>query len=292
MNNQQFNRYAPPNISAAHHPTDRSNYLGEPQAVPAGNTKEWIGSAWHLFKLCPGKLIGAGLLFVAINISLGVIPYIGGLLQVAITMLEMTGFAFIAQQLEEGDFDFGQIFIGSQENIKALLILGAIGAVAARVSNLATTALIIGQMGDVSSVANLDIDEAQMMSAGFSVIALTIVFGTIYSAFAFPAPALIILENESPKRSMLLSWQGLSRNISGMILCSLIMILLFIGAMIPIMLGLLIVMPLLMLVPYVIYRVCSSKKRFKGYLSLSGSLFPFRTMLKLPIFLPNSEAQL
>ena len=109
-------------------------------------------------------------------------------------------------------------------------------------------------MGDASSVANPDIDAAQMMSAGFSVIALTIVFGTIYSAFSFLAPALIILENEPPKRSMLLSWQGFSRNIGGAILCSLIMMLLFIVAMIPIMLGLLIVMPLLVLVPYAIYR--------------------------------------
>ena len=47
-------------------------------------------------------------------------------------MIEMAGFAFVAQQLEEeGDFDFGQIFIGFQKNTKALLILGTIGAVAA-----------------------------------------------------------------------------------------------------------------------------------------------------------------
>lgn len=75
MNNKQFNRYAPPDISkAAHHPSGHGDYLGEPQAVPAGNAKEWIGSAWHLFKLRPGKLIGAGLLFVAINIGLNMIP--------------------------------------------------------------------------------------------------------------------------------------------------------------------------------------------------------------------------
>ena len=53
---------------------------------------------------------------------------------------------------------------------------------------------------------------------------------------------------------MPLSWQGFSRNIGGAILCSLMMVLLMIAGMIPIMLGLLIVMPLLMLVPYAIYR--------------------------------------
>lgn len=255
MDNQQFNRYAPPTTPATSHDSADGNYLGEPQAVPAGNAKEWIGAAWRLFKLRPGKLIGAALLFGAINIGLGMIPYIGGLLQAGIATFEMAGFAFIAKQLEkEGDFDFGQIFIGFQENTKALLVIGSIGAVVALVSNLVAMVLIIGQVGDVSSAANLDIDEAQLMTAGFSVIALMTVFGIIYSAFTFLAPALIILENEPAKRSMLLSWQGFSRNIVGAVLCGLMMVLLMIAGMIPIMLGLLVVMPLLMLVPYAVYR--------------------------------------
>jgi len=190
--------------------------LAEPQALPAGNAKEWIGAAWRLFKLRPGKLIGAALLFGAINIGLGMIPYIGGLLQAAISIFEIAGFAFIAKQLEEeGDFEFGQIFIGFQENTKSLAIIGAIGAVVALISNLAAIILIVGQVGDVSSAANLDLDEAQMMSAGLSVMALSLILGIVYSAFTFLAPALIILENEPSKRAILLSWQGFSRNIGG-----------------------------------------------------------------------------
>ena len=155
---------------------------------------------------------------------------------------------------EEGDFEFGQIFIGFQENTKSLAIIGAIGAVVALISNLAAIILFVGQVGDVSSAANLDLDEAQMMSAGLSVMALSLILGIVYSAFTFLAPALIILENEPPKRAILLSWQGFSRNIGGAVFCSLMMGLLFIVGMIPIFLGLLVVMPLLMLVPYAVYR--------------------------------------
>ena len=85
MDNQQFNRYAPPRTNGEPDSTRHGNYLAEPQALPAGNAKEWIGAAWRLFKLRPGKLIGAALLFGAINIGLGMIPYIGGLLQAAIS---------------------------------------------------------------------------------------------------------------------------------------------------------------------------------------------------------------
>ena len=255
MDNQQFNRYAPPRTNGEPDSTRHGNYLAEPQALPAGNSKEWIGAAWRLFKLRPGKLIGAALLFGAINIGLGMIPYIGGLLQAAISIFEIAGFAFIAKQLEEeGDFEFGQIFIGFQENTKSLAIIGAIGAVVALISNLAAIILIVGQVGDVSSAANLDLDEAQMMSAGLSVMALSLILGIVYSAFTFLAPALIILENEPPKRAIQLSWQGFSRNIGGAVFCSLMMGLLFIVGMIPIFLGLLVVMPLLMLVPYAVYR--------------------------------------
>lgn len=253
MNNQQFNRYAPPRTNGEPDSTRPGNYLAEPQSLPAGNAKEWIGAAWRLFKLRPGKLIGAALLFGAINIGLGMIPYIGGLLQVAISIFEIAGFAFIAKQLEEeGDFEFGQIFIGFQENTKSLAIIGAIGAVVALISNLAAFILIVGQVGDVNNAANLN--EAQIMSASLSVMALTLILGIVYSAFTFLAPALIILENEPPKRAILLSWQGFSRNIGGAVFCSLMMGLLFIVGMIPIFLGLLVVMPLLMLVPYAVYR--------------------------------------
>ena len=59
MDNQQFNRYAPPRTNGEPDSTRHGNYLAEPQALPAGNAKEWIGAAWRLFKLRPGKLIGA-----------------------------------------------------------------------------------------------------------------------------------------------------------------------------------------------------------------------------------------
>ncbi|WP_225747426.1 BPSS1780 family membrane protein [Eikenella sp. Marseille-P7795] len=255
MDNPQFNRYAPPRISNEPDSTAHNDYLAEPQAVPAGNAKAWIGDAWRLFKLRPGKLIGAALLVGAINIGLSMLPYIGGLLQSAFAIFVVAGFSFIAQQLEEeGDFDFGQIFIGFQENTKALLTIGAIGAVVALISNLLLVALLVGQAGDVSSAANLDMDEAQIMSADLSVIALSLLLGIIYSAFTFLAPALIILENETPKRSILLSWQGFSRNIVGAALCGLMSMLLMIAGAIPLLLGLLVVMPTLMMVPYTVYR--------------------------------------
>ena len=105
MDNQQFTRYAPPRTNGEPDSTRHGNYLAEPQALPAGNAKEWIGAAWRLFKLRPGKLIGAALLFGAINIGLGMIPYIGGLLQaqgIQADSEERTAFdpEFLMQQME------------------------------------------------------------------------------------------------------------------------------------------------------------------------------------------------
>ena len=84
MNNQDFDRYAPPSTPFEEilRSLEADGYLGEPRAVGMRRVMAWLREAWGLFKQRPGKWIGAALLIGIINFAIALLPFgVGMLLQ-------------------------------------------------------------------------------------------------------------------------------------------------------------------------------------------------------------------
>ena len=102
-------QYTPPVISEdnmiAEYDGNDDEYLGQPQAVPAGHALQWLSDAWLLFKQQPGMWILAYLVFFGLSMLLSFIPLIGGLLQIFLVMVLQAGFMYACEQVRtEGRF--------------------------------------------------------------------------------------------------------------------------------------------------------------------------------------------
>ena len=95
MNNQDFDRYAPPStpFEEISRSIEDDGYLGEPQAVGMGRAMVWLRDAWSLFKQRPGKWIGAVLLILLANVVIALIPIAGPLLQPLLMTFLLAGVA-------------------------------------------------------------------------------------------------------------------------------------------------------------------------------------------------------
>jgi uncharacterized membrane protein len=81
-----------------------------------------VEEAWRIFKLDPGKFIGFSVVVFAVNMALGLIPFVGSLVSLLITPALTVGYIHVARQLDLGNqvrfedffrgFDkFGELFL-------------------------------------------------------------------------------------------------------------------------------------------------------------------------------------
>ena len=273
MNNQDFDRYAPPSTPFEEilRGLEADGYLGEPRAVGMRRAMAWLREAWGLFKQRPGKWMGAVLLIGIINFALALPPFgIGMLLQpLAMTFLP-AGIAYASQGVEQrGDFNIGDIFLtGFWKSGKSSLGAGLFG-------------LMLTMLYGVLMVILFGNDAMQAYIYGHEGVPsamriLTLGFAIIYWALNFLTPTLIILQDEKLFRAISLSLKGFIRNIGGAFWCSLLMFLAFLGvifsgavltgflgslapalgkaALVVLAIAVLACLPVLFILPYAVYR--------------------------------------
>lgn len=73
--------------------------------------------------------------------------------------------------------------------------------------------------------------------------------------FHLPRPTLIVLQDETVKRALVLSRQAFARNIGGAGLCLILLTLAAAAAALPLGLGFLLLMPMALLLPYIVCDV-------------------------------------
>ncbi|HEX6591573.1 MAG TPA: BPSS1780 family membrane protein [Moraxellaceae bacterium] len=95
--------------------------------VEAGRGVAWITEAWPLFKAAPLQWIVALVILAAIQLVLGLVPFLGDVVSVLIGPVLVVGlFAFTRELRETGAADFARLFIGFREKLGPLLTLGAL----------------------------------------------------------------------------------------------------------------------------------------------------------------------
>ena len=251
-------QYTPPVISEdnmiAEYDGNDDEYLGQPQAVPAGHALQWLSDAWLLFKQQPGMWILAYLVFFGLSMLLSFIPLIGGLLQNFLVMVLQAGFMYACEQVRtEGRFELGDIFAGFKNNFGNLAFAGILYLVGTIVIVMVAM-LLFGGGAALTERASLEANSPVFVILQLIFVPIILTLFVLLMATFYLAPALIILQDEPVFNALKLSRKGFTRNIWGALLATLIMAALSIAAAIPLFLGFLILGPIMMIMCYAVYR--------------------------------------
>lgn len=233
-----------------------------PQAESIGAGWRWIKEGFALFKQSPGAWVGGMIVSFIIIVGVGLIPIIGQILNYFIGPIIMAGIVIgCTEQDSGGKFKFSHYFAGFSNNIGQLLLLGLlylIGMILAVAIGIGIAFVGIGI--DLAMMELLINPESTDALENFSLMpfVLTILFIMLFiiplSMSIWFAPALIVNHNVGAFSAMMLSLQGSIKNILPFLWYSIVLFLLMLVAMIPLLLGLLVMAPVMYASIYTSYR--------------------------------------
>ncbi|MBP8924866.1 MAG: hypothetical protein KBG75_03330 [Pseudomonadales bacterium] len=221
------------------------------RSVTAARGLEWITESWTLFMKMPGLWIVLTLIVFGISMVCSVVPFLGSLLSPFVTTLLLSGMMLAARKLQTTDsMEVADLFeILSHPSLKPLLVLTLIyvamlAAAAALVFGVfgvggSALALLGGAMGGENA--------AMAAGIGSMLLALLVflaVLAPILAMYWYAVP-LVLFRGLEPWLAMKASLAAVLANMLPLLVYGVVATLLFCVAMIPLMLGLLIAMPVL-----------------------------------------------
>jgi hypothetical protein len=221
-----------------------------PRKVAASQGFQWVVAGFRLYRKNPLLLSAAfGLLF-GVVMGLGLIPLVGGALSELASPLMVAGFMAAYRSLDRGsELELPHFLAGVQGPLIPLMTIGAVqllGALLIGKLMLAMgfdpQALMEASQGDKASPQEMQALLNQAMPALFTGLVL---FAPLIMATWF-APALILFGGARPATALGVSLKAAARNWAAMLTNSLALgLLLFFAALVPMLLGLLVAMPVL-----------------------------------------------
>ena len=226
-----------------------------PRSVSFGRGAGWIGDGWSLFRESMGLWIGMVIVFGVIQIAVSLVPVLGSLASIFLSLTISAGLMIGAQSLDNGEgLRFDHLFAGFQRNFGQLLLVGLIYLVGTIVMVIlvvvvfggAMFALFMGkQAGALAGMAPATIVLAMLL---FFALILPLVMSIWF------APALVALNDVPAVQAMKLSFIGCLKNFLPFLLYGIVLFLLGILAIIPIGLGLLLLVPTMICAQYISYK--------------------------------------
>ena len=96
-----------------------------PRSVSFSRGAGWIGAGWSLFRESMGLWIGIFIVFMLIQMGVGLIPILGGLVNIFLSLTLSAGLMIGAHSLDVGEeLRFDHLFAGFQRNFGQLLLVG------------------------------------------------------------------------------------------------------------------------------------------------------------------------
>ncbi|MBK1722434.1 BPSS1780 family membrane protein [Thiocystis violacea] len=256
------NPYAPPQADLTPPPIgEGDDTLYPPRSVGAGRGWNWIVDAWGLFKQAPGTWVGALLLFYLIVIVLSIVPFVGSLATTILGPMFTAGLIMGAHAQYRGEgFTVSQLFAGISRKPGPLALVGVVYLLFALLIGLVIGGLffvMIGTSGMMTSGAAMNPADLEAMATAPSVllpVLFAMLLGIPLAMAMFFAPALVALNDVPVLQAFKLSFMGCLKNILPFLVYGLIAMVLVVLGMLPLMLGLLVVLPVLTIALYTAYR--------------------------------------
>lgn len=235
-------------------PVPPTPFKGVSQSVDAGACFEWLTQGWTMFIAHPGIWLGSSVLLLVCITAISLPPLFG---QIALHLLLPVfgaGMLQISRSIAEGkEPQIAELFAGFRHQAGQLVMVGVFFAcgvfgIALLAMLLASSGLIGGGM--VGSVAGLSIALGSMLLTGLLVIILStpVIMATWF------APALVLLHDMKPVDAMKASFAAGLQNWLPMLVFGIFLVVALFFAMLPLMLGLLLFMPVFSGAVYASYR--------------------------------------
>jgi len=256
--NDPDNPFAPPKAAILAAETTDGAYIPDGQRVETARGTAWFGEAWQLFKAAPGTWVAIYVLFMVMWIVLAILPG-GSLLSSLCYPAVAAGLMMGCKSLEEGGpLTIGNLFVGFKQNVGNLLLVGILYLVGSVIITFvaAIVALVVfplvaaGVNFNMTDISSLIAFAPAVLLVLLIVLALTL---PLFMAMWF-APALVVFHDVPPMAAMRSSFQGCLKNTVPFLMYGVVGLLLFIVALIPLGLGLLVYGPVVWGTMYVGYR--------------------------------------
>jgi len=222
--------------------------------VPASRGVAWLGESFTLFRAAPLTWVGLCAGWIVITFGLMIIPLIGLVASNFLQPVFFASFAICAYKQSAGEtITINGLFTGFRHNVRALINLGALLLLAQLV--VLVIMAMLGLPTAASGDHEMTIAEYVELLKGKEWILITGFFLTVLVKGAlWFAPPLIAFHGMSTTQAMRWSLYAAISNIGAMLVYGTVLLGIFIVALIPWALGLVVVIPLAAISTYVGYR--------------------------------------
>ena len=230
-------------------------FSGRSREVDAGACFDWLRQGWALFLGNPGVWIGSTVLLLVMLMAISIVPIFGQVAAHLLAPLFSVGMLQLARRLAEGDDPHvSDLFAGFRSQRSGPLIMVGV-LFAAGTFGIAFIAFLLvsgGMIGGVVTgrVGGFGVALGGVMLAGLLVFVLSI---PVIMATWF-APALVYFHQMTPVDAMKASFSAGARNWLAMTVFAIFLIIALFFAMLPMLLGLLLFLPVFSGAVYASYR--------------------------------------
>lgn len=233
------------------------DFIAEGRGVPAGHGWRWIADAWTFMGDQRWTFIGVILLYWLLVIAVSFVPGLGGLAVALFSPVISGGIMLGCEAVRRGErLEVGHLFAGFQRHFGKLVAIGAISLGLGVLVAIVMVAIVGVSFAGVF-LAGAEPNPEQFAGMGMTIILAVLIAMAIsipvYMLLWFAAP-LIVLGEVDVGTALKSSFAACLKNIVPFLVWGVMALLLAILAMIPIMLGWLLLGPVLMVSAYTGYR--------------------------------------
>ena len=222
--------------------------------LKASRGAAWLGEAFGLFRRAPATWIGLCAGWIAITFGLILVPFIGGVIANFLQPVFFASFAIAAYRQTAGErLAMADLFSGFKRNMRPLVNLGALLLLVeiAIFALMALMGLPMAATGERSFTLAEYVEALQgkewILSAGF--LMTVVAKGALWFA-----PPLVAFHGMTTAQAIRWSVFAAISNLGAMIVYGALLLALFLAALVPWGLGLIVVVPMMVISSYFGYR--------------------------------------
>ena len=256
------NPFAAPGTEVEERPseTGENALLPEPNRLPAERGVAWIREGWALMQGSIGVWIGVGVVWAIIAVVLQLVPFIGQLALVFLTHIFIAGLMLACRAKERGEeVRFNHLFAGFSNRVGVLMTLGLFYFLGSMLIVIIMAIGFVVLLGVGTNLAALSgcIEDLSPVSLLFFLLLLLLscLLFIPLVLVQWLSPQLVALHEEiTAGEAFKLALRGILRNLLPFTVNGFVYSVLVVLALIPLLLGLLLIIPLTFCTFYAAYR--------------------------------------
>lgn len=247
------NPYEAPGADIEQVSPEQEYNLRAPKTVSVDRGIGWIGDGFSMFKKSPGQWIATVIVWFVIMIGVSLIPILGQIALMLTTYVWIAGIMAGCRAQDQGqDFSLNHLFAGFSQKTGQLILLSVIAAIGSMLIMIVVVGPSIVSLMFVDPTTNPEAFGDPMTFLLSILFAMLIMIPFIMAVWF--APTLIMLHDVGIFEAMKMSFMGCLKNVIPFLIYGIVALVLYIVALIPLLLGLLVLGPVLFASMYVAYK--------------------------------------